>query len=332
MAFPFFFRPGIVKSRVQVADPDTALVSPKSQIQHPARVLLLAAHHARRQHRLVVPAVQLVGPHRPIIRPRLRIEEEVLLHPQRAVQLLLLSLIVVPRRRRQHLHHEVRQPPPMLRRPVHPVVRERHVHHRENIRCHGLPLTALDVIDERVAPEVHVPASEVRLQSMQDVDHDPSLARAVRHGPPVRLRISHPLGHLLGRIGSPERHRRSPRRHRHSLVGHATTPADRQPLSERSIATAGSDTTAAPHAEPGLTAHAEPALRPEPPGARTAGGGKPPDRMLNPWRLIGSSEDAEHETVSAMRPGRGCAWLPAAAATVSTARATSTEGAGRRAA
>ena len=32
------------------------------------------------------PPVQPIGPHRPILRPRLRIEEEVLLHPQRAVQ------------------------------------------------------------------------------------------------------------------------------------------------------------------------------------------------------------------------------------------------------
>lgn len=70
-------------------------------------------------------------------------------------------------------------------------------------------------------PKDHVPTSRVSLQGMQNTDRGLALAIAVRHGLAVRLGIPDPLGNLFGRTGNLGRRR-------HSLVGHAATPADGQ--------------------------------------------------------------------------------------------------------
>ena len=180
VALPVFLRPGIFQSRVQIADPDTAPVSPESQVQHPARVLLLAAHHARRQHRLVV-------------RPSSRYA------------------------------HIARSSGPAS----------------ESKRKYSC------------TPGVR--------HSMQDAVHDPSLARAVRHGLPVRLRISHALGNLAGRIGRPERHR-------HSLVGHAITLGDRQPPVRTQYGNGRERLHGGPLHREGPAGHAESGRWPKPTG------------------------------------------------------------------
>ena len=112
----------------------------------------------------------------------------------------------------------------MLRRKVDAILFERHSHHRKDVRRNTLRMPALPVIDEHVAPEVHVPAWKVSLQGMQNAEHGLALVVAVGHGLAVRLGILDPFGNLFGRTGNLGRHH-------HSLVGHATTPADGQPPS-----------------------------------------------------------------------------------------------------